>query len=97
MIDETKAIVGTGRVVPELDGIDPNIAPVVAALADPKAYMLRAAMRSIVKHRGSTNGKPPTLHTQTCPGCGRRNVNVYYVNQKWRCKKCLDALEEGSE
>lgn len=94
MIDEKKAIVGTGKVVPDLGGINPAFVPMVEAFVDPKAYILQEAMRSIVKHRGSTSGKPPTLHTQTCPGCNRRNVNVYYVDGKWRCKKCLDVMEE---
>ena len=27
---------------------------------------------------------------ETCPVCGRTNVNIYHDGSRWRCKRCID-------
>ncbi len=36
--------------------------------------------------------KPIVLHQRTCPICGRKLVNVYYLEKYdgYVCKKCMD-------
>lgn len=35
--------------------------------------------------------KPTVLHQKTCPICGRKLVNIYYLNtlDKYICKQCI--------
>lgn len=35
----------------------------------------------------------PVRHQQTCQVCGRKLVNTYFRNGKWKCRRCWE--EEG--
>lgn len=38
----------------------------------------------------------PVRHQQTCPVCGRRLVNTYLRDGKWKCRRCWEeALADG--
>lgn len=32
----------------------------------------------------------PVRHQQTCPVCGRKLVNTYFRNGKWKCRRCWE-------
>ena len=32
----------------------------------------------------------PTRHQQTCPVCGRKLVNTYLKDGKWKCRRCWE-------
>lgn len=34
----------------------------------------------------------PVRHGQICPGCGRKNVNTYFRNGVWLCRRCREAV-----
>lgn len=40
--------------------------------------------------------KPTVLHGKTCPLCGRKLVNLYYMSQTddYICNKCINNLYE---
>ena len=50
-------------------------------------------MRSCPKyHYHTPDSKPPTRHQQTCPVCGRKLVNTYLKDGKWKCRRCWEEV-----
>jgi len=39
------------------------------------------------KYQGKQKG---VIHQETCPECGKTLANLYYRQDKWKCKKCWD-------
>lgn len=39
----------------------------------------------------------PVRHQQTCPVCGRRLVNTYLRDGKWKCRRCWEEGAGGDE
>ena len=53
-------------------------------------------MRSYPKyHYRTSSSKPPTRHQQTCPVCGRKLVNTYLKDGKWKCRRCWEEDNHG--
>ncbi len=38
----------------------------------------------------------PVRHQQTCPVCGRKLVNTYLRDGKWKCRRCWEAPDNKS-
>ena len=39
----------------------------------------------------------PVRHQQTCPVCGRKLVNTYYKDGKWKCRRCWEEDQQEGE
>ena len=61
------------------------------AMSNPCAYALDNARRYM--KRGP---KKLVRHQETCT-CGRKNVNLYFRDNVWKCKKCWDEEDKKGE
>lgn len=37
------------------------------------------------------------VHHETCPGCGRKLVNLYRRDKEWFCRLCWEAKDRGAK
>ena len=58
----------------------------IAALFQPREYIKAAITNQICGKRGKKNVR----HSETCPVCGRKLVNLYPGNGAWKCRQCLN-------
>ena len=56
--------------------------------------------RTFSPYKTSKRGnKPVVLRRRTCPVCGKKLVNLYYLNQadEYICKNCIDTAMKEKE
>lgn len=34
------------------------------------------------------------IHQAICPVCGKKNVNIYWQDKQWQCRKCCELTEK---